>query len=444
MDADLLRALAIATVASSVAVLLVALLRKPLRAAVGARAAYWLWLLVPAATLASLLPAPSQVLYTTSFSLADQVRSAVSTFTVPVAVARVSAVIVGALAIWAAGACCMFLVLLRRQRSFIRSLGTLLPETDGFQRSSAVVTPMLVGAWNARIIVPLDFEARYSPEERDLVLAHERAHLMRHDAAVNAIASGWLCLFWFNPLIYWALGWIRIDQELACDALVLAHRPDRRRCYANALLKTQLATESGWRMPVGCPWHSNHSLKERIVMLKRPSPGVFRHATGIAAIAGLTASTGYAAWAGQSAVDSRGPEILVEMRMKISNVQTKEVLTTATKYLVHSGELPSDMRDLGSPFACTPFLPGEFPPSIARDAIAATMQPPSAGHILLDCVLRHERKVVRTYAVLAADGQPTTVDTQDTNGLLTYTIEHTVTTAKDRIAEARQKKTDKR
>jgi beta-lactamase regulating signal transducer with metallopeptidase domain len=444
MGADLLRALAIATLASSVAVLLVVLLRKPLRAAVGARAAYWLWLLVPAAALATLLPAPSQILYTASFSLADQVRSAVSTLAVPVAVARDSAVVSGVLAIWAIGACSMFAVLLRRQRSFIRSLGTLHPEANGFQRSSAVVTPMLVGAWNPRIVVPHDFEDRYSPEERDLVLAHERAHLIRHDAAVNAIASGWLCLFWFNPLIYWAIGWLRIDQELACDALVLAHRQERRRSYANALLKTQLAAESGWLTPVGCPWHSNHSLKERIVMLKRSPPGMFRHATGIAVIAGLTVSSGYAAWAGQSAAEGRGPEILVEMRMVMSNLQTKEVLNTVTRYIVHSGELPSDMQDPGSPFACTPLLPDELAKSSARDSIQARGLPfPSAGQILFDCVIRQDRQVIATPAVLAGDGKTATIETTDREGLHVLKIEVTGTTAEERIADAR-KKADKR
>ena len=48
MDSDLLEALIRATLASSVSVLLIGLLRKPLRIAVGARGAYWLWLLVPA------------------------------------------------------------------------------------------------------------------------------------------------------------------------------------------------------------------------------------------------------------------------------------------------------------------------------------------------------------------------------------------------------------
>ena len=46
-----------ATLATSVAVLLVLALRRPLRAAFGARVAYGAWVLVPASLVAVLLPA---------------------------------------------------------------------------------------------------------------------------------------------------------------------------------------------------------------------------------------------------------------------------------------------------------------------------------------------------------------------------------------------------
>jgi hypothetical protein len=171
---------------------------------------------------------------------------------------------------------------------------------------------------------------------------------------------------------------------------------------------------------------------------------MFRHATGVAVIAGLTASSGYAAWAGQSAAEGRGPEILVEMRMKMSNVQTKEVLNTVTRYVVHSGELPSDMQDSGSPFACTPLLPDELAKSPARESIQARGIPlPSAGQILFDCVIRQDRQVIATPAVLAGDGKTATIETTNGDGSRLIKIEVTGTTSQERIAEAR-KKSDKR
>jgi len=435
MDADLLDVLTRATLASSVSVLLVGLLRKPFRAAVGARAAYWLWLLVPALMLAFLLPAPTQSLELSLVSLPSQVRSALSAAAITTPVPRGSAMLIAGLAGWAAGACAMLVLLVRRQRAFSRSLGELLPDSHGFHRSGGVTAPMLVGAWNPRIVVPLDFETRYSAEERELILAHERAHLLRCDVAINAIASAWLCLFWFNPLIYWALGWLRIDQELASDAHVLAQRGDSRRSYADTLLKTQLASESGWRVPVGCQWQSSHSLKERIVMLKRPLPGISRQLIGVACVIALACSGSYAAWAAQAATDDKGPRVLVKMRVTVvtRNAESKDTYSASTGYVVHSGEASPPMNASPYDFGCIAILPGE---AVSPARKARGLSAPLEGQILLDCTVRHNGEVVATPSILAADGHLATIETTDGDGLRGYKIELKATTSEERIAEA--------
>ena len=76
-------------------------------------------------------------------------------------------------------------------------------------------------------------------------------------------------MFWFNPLVHLAAARFRFDQELACDAAVIARHPDSRRRYGAAMLKTQRA-EFG--LPMGCHWQSSHPLKERVAMLKQAPP----------------------------------------------------------------------------------------------------------------------------------------------------------------------------
>ena len=300
MGNSLLHALINLTVASSLAVLLVGLLRKPLRTLAGARAAYWLWLLVPAVALAILLPVPSGLLHSSSGSLTGYVGSVLAgVATTADRTHKLPGYGMVALGIWAAGTGAMFGLLARRQRVFLRSLGKLIPDSNDIRRSAAIAAPMLVGAWRPVVILPVDFERRYSAAERDMILAHERAHLLRHDVLVNLLAAAWLCLFWFNPLMYWAIGRLRLDQELACDAVALARTGAPRQGYADALLKTQLATQSGWQMPIGCRWESGHPLRERVAMLKRHTPGLLRRLGGIALVLALTVSGGYAAWAAQ-------------------------------------------------------------------------------------------------------------------------------------------------
>jgi TonB family protein len=108
-----------------------------------------------------------------------------------------------------------------------------------------------------------------------------------------------LALYWFNPLLYWAARRFRRDQELACDARVLARHPRLRRRYAEALLKTQLLASPP---PLSCHWRaSTNPLKERIEMLKHPAPKSSRRLAGMAALAALALACGYAAWAAQPA-----------------------------------------------------------------------------------------------------------------------------------------------
>jgi beta-lactamase regulating signal transducer with metallopeptidase domain len=187
----------------------------------------------------------------------------------------------------------------RRQQTFVRSLRPLWGLPNDTYRSSAVVEPMLVGAWEPRIVLPADFEARYTQEEGALVLAHERAHVQRGDALANAIATSWLCLFWFNPFLYWAIRRFRFDQELACDAQVLATSGSARRSYADALLKVQLSVDHVEAVPLGCHWRAGHPLAERIMMLRSPLPGVLRRVVGAAAVLTLIVSGAYVIWVTQ-------------------------------------------------------------------------------------------------------------------------------------------------
>lgn len=288
------------TVAASLAIFVVGLTRKPLRRFAGAQVGYLLWLLVPASALVVSLPAPSQSLEAASLTFPRLVLSAF-----PSATSSENYVYAGAdyatvgVVVWASGCVLIFAFMVRRQRAFIRSLRNVTAAQDGTYRSASVIGPVLVGIWRPRIVLPIDFENMYTPEERTLVLAHEEAHKKRFDVLVNGIATIWLCLFWFNPLMYWAIARLRFDQELACDAAVFVESDTGRRRYAEALLKTQLAADSAWRMPIGCHWQSSHPLKERVAMLKHPLPGFSRRLSGIVLTSVLITSGSYVVWAAQ-------------------------------------------------------------------------------------------------------------------------------------------------
>jgi bla regulator protein BlaR1 len=281
-----------ANVAATAAILIVALLRKPLRQLSGPQAACWIWLLVPAFTLAVVLPVPPQVL-----QIASHISASTLALPLPAAeaVTATSHTAVPFL-VWLTGCVAMATFMTQRQKKFVRSLSEMTRVADGTYRSASVTGPVLIGILRPRIIVPTDFDVRYGTRERALMLAHEQAHLERGDILVGAVALLWLCVFWFNPLMYWAVSRLRFDQELACDARVLSALHQGRRQYARTLLKAQLATDSPWCIPISCHWLSAHPLRERIAMLKRPFPGSARRWLGIFLTSALLIAGGVIVW----------------------------------------------------------------------------------------------------------------------------------------------------
>jgi beta-lactamase regulating signal transducer with metallopeptidase domain len=314
MIADFLAALGRINLALAAATLLVLLLRRPARRLIGAAGAYRLWAIVPLACLAVLLPprtyapptpptaaATPTVLPRTMIGVAPAVTqtSHPDLAATPIEIPPPPT---GVFAAWLAGAVASLGVLALRQRRFAVRLGRVRPGEAGVWLAERPgVGPAVIGAIQPRVVVPPDFAQRFTPEEQQVVLAHERSHLARHDARANGLVALAQCACWFNPLAYIAARTLRVDQELACDAEVVQRFPDARRRYAEALLKTQIAALAA--PPLGCAWPAGGArpLEERIAMLKRPAPGRLRRAAGVAAVAGLCLAGGVAAWASQPA-----------------------------------------------------------------------------------------------------------------------------------------------
>jgi beta-lactamase regulating signal transducer with metallopeptidase domain len=300
MTSELLRELIALTIASTLSILVTLAIRRGVRAVFGAVAAYSAWLLVPAAMLALLLPTPhSSGATTIGMSFRIDPISTLNHALDGALGASLQTVhsfdwAMWAIGAWAAGAALFCLYLAGLQRAFVKSLGTLSGSRCVLRATQSAGCPALLGVLRPKIILPIDFESRYTRLERLLVFSHERTHLRRGDALWNALVALIRCLLWFNPLVHLASKCFREDQELACDAAVMEDHPAARRKYAMAMLKTQLADAA---LPVGCRWHSMHQLEERLRMLKNATPSRRRRLCGRLLVALASLLVGYAAWA---------------------------------------------------------------------------------------------------------------------------------------------------
>ncbi|WP_235902961.1 M56 family metallopeptidase, partial [Sandarakinorhabdus oryzae] len=306
---DLLNArwLVEALIGATLLMLLVLAVRKPVARLWGAHMAYALWAL-PA--LRMLLPAiPGwQPLYVPvaqakpegdmALALMTPADAALYTQPLPAATVEMGPQVsfvpdwpTVLLAAWAIGAVAFLAIQWARHLRFVGTAvreGELLTRQGGVDVivSSHVPGPMAAGIIRRRILLPADFLARYSPAERRLALLHEGAHHDRFDLAANLAGLMVLAAHWWNPIAHAAWRAFRADQELACDASVLAGSDgDTRATYGRAVLKSACVAT-----PVAaCAMNHKSQLKERFAMMKDRKLGRFGRTLGLLAVTGLAA-----------------------------------------------------------------------------------------------------------------------------------------------------------
>jgi beta-lactamase regulating signal transducer with metallopeptidase domain/archaellum component FlaC len=87
--------------------------------------------------------------------------------------------------------------------------------------SDEVEIPATFGVLRPVIVVPRHADT-WLRDRTEAVLSHEIMHICRLDWPVRVIARVARAVYWFNPLAWWALRRLELEQELACDEEVLA------------------------------------------------------------------------------------------------------------------------------------------------------------------------------------------------------------------------------
>lgn len=118
------------------------------------------------------------------------------------------------------------------------------------------------------VLLPVYLRRLLTPDQLDTVLAHELAHIVRHDLLVRYLETCVTSLFWWNPLVWLARRELHAAEEECCDGLVVSALPESRRQYGEALLCVAETIMS--RPPVhlfASTLVQHHRLKERVAMI---------------------------------------------------------------------------------------------------------------------------------------------------------------------------------
>jgi beta-lactamase regulating signal transducer with metallopeptidase domain len=298
-------------VASTLLMLVVLAVRRPVARHFGPHVAYGLWLLPALRMLLpplpeTVAPAPMQVLPANIEALLVAAAALhTSPSTSPMDAPSIDWLLLFG-CLWGAGALAFLGWHVWSYRRFVRTAldkATQLPrfDRDGVEVCASPVArgPFAAGIFLKTIVLPEDYRRRYEREELRLAIEHEVQHHRRCDMSANFAALVVLALHWWNPIAHIAHRAFRVDQELACDAIVLASAtPAERHAYGSALLKSACD-----RLPVAaCALGAGDDLKRRLTMMKIYRRNASRARLGSMIAAGLvggglmlTASNGIAA-----------------------------------------------------------------------------------------------------------------------------------------------------
>lgn len=128
-------------------------------------------------------------------------------------------------------------LVLERWRSTLQKLCRQLQvsKTVVLLESSLVKVPTVIGWLKPVILVPSSALTGLTPQQFELILAHELAHIRRYDYLINLFQIIIETVLFYHPAVWWVSTQILNERENACDDLAVSVGGDAV-TYADALV----------------------------------------------------------------------------------------------------------------------------------------------------------------------------------------------------------------
>ncbi len=142
-----------------------------------------------------------------------------------------------------------------------------IPRFVDLRLSNRIAGPLTVGVIRPLILLPITALTSLSPDQLEVVLAHELAHIRRADYFWNILQTMIETLFFFHPAVWWISHRLREQRELCCDdiAVETCHDPA---VYATALLRLEEQRKTHLHLAMALDGNqSRMSLRARILRI---------------------------------------------------------------------------------------------------------------------------------------------------------------------------------
>ena len=100
--------------------------------------------------------------------------------------------------------------------------------------TAATDVPATLGWLRPVVLLPISAFTVLTPEQIELLIAHELAHVRRHDYLVNLVQTAVESVLFYHPAVWWVSRRIRAEREHCCDDLAVAACGDVKQ-YVRAL-----------------------------------------------------------------------------------------------------------------------------------------------------------------------------------------------------------------
>jgi beta-lactamase regulating signal transducer with metallopeptidase domain len=132
--------------------------------------------------------------------------------------------------------------------------------------SAVAEVPTVIGWLRPVILVPVSAFVGLSAQQIEALLAHELAHIRRHDYLVNLLQTAVETLLFYHPAVWWVSRQIRTEREHCCDDLAVAACGNVL-TYARALAELEQLRGSGGVPQLAVAADGGGSLLSRIQRL---------------------------------------------------------------------------------------------------------------------------------------------------------------------------------
>lgn len=163
----------------------------------------------------------------------------------------------------------------------------------GLRLRSDIASPLTAGYWKPVVLLPAALLTNMPVAMLEALLAHELAHIKRHDYLINVLQTCIEMLLFYHPAVWWISRQIRQEREHIADDLAARTLGEPRR-LALALQRLELIQSSTPQLAQAA---QGGNLMSRIKRLVKPEVQAVNWKSAVALLTIATACTSLAAHA---------------------------------------------------------------------------------------------------------------------------------------------------